>query len=234
MLQVESFLQTLCEDTEIAEVDLKVCANLSVHSSAFSRPVCVCQIGQTPGFQWRSCNTLHEHPCTPVQMGSFSMKVRRSISGGVGGSASNGTMPPSPPASPTATQSLDMVLAASNSSDVYGPRAAATSVTQCQNLCLQPSRRLKIQVCHTPLIPQAQFQPLSPTATQSTTSLDEEDESENLVNVESPKASCPACCLACCPAPRSSAQTPTRLHFTCHGARVHCARGLCFQMNSKS
>lgn len=99
--QVESFLQTLCEETEIAELELK--------------------------------------------MGSFSMRVRRSlegVGGGGGGGMASPAMAASPPASPIATQSLDM----------------------------------------------AQFLPASPTATQSTTSsYEEEDESESLVMIESPK-----------------------------------------------
>jgi hypothetical protein len=78
-----------------------------------------------------------------AQMGSFSMKVRRSLEGaGSSGGMASPAMAASPPASPVATQSLDM----------------------------------------------AQFQPLSPTATQSTTSsYEEEDESESLVMIESPK-----------------------------------------------
>ena len=64
---MESLLQTLCEDTEIAEMDL--------------------------------------------QMGSFSMKVRRSLTGSLrgGAAATNSAAPASPQASPIATQSLDMV-----------------------------------------------------------------------------------------------------------------------------
>lgn len=89
-------------------------------------------------------------------MGSFSMRVRRSlegVGGGGGGGMASPAMAASPPASPVATQSLDM----------------------------------------------AQFQPLSPTATQSTTSsYEEEDESESLVMIESPKVRGRPAHITCC------------------------------------